>query len=276
MSASRSMRVIFRNIVAGAFLFNAAFPTAFAARATDRLFAQEGEGGGARAQIFCNRLNATAARLSTLRSEREAKLEEVRSARDARIAERRAERDAARTAKRSEWDKRRAEHYAKLSERATTDAQRAAVEEFQKTVEAAVAARRAAVDAAVLDFRNGVKDAIAARRTSVDAAIARLRTSIENAIAKAKEDCAAGVDPFTVRETLITSIKQARDQYQQDLGEAEKIGETVRKLAETKHAAVKAAVEQFRATLEEARAKLKAAFATSPETPTPEPPEPGE
>jgi hypothetical protein len=66
-----------------------------------------------------------------------------------------------------------------------------------------------------------------------------------------------------VRTQFRASIQAARNGLQTELKNAEKIGEQVKTLSETKRAAVRAAMDAFKATMEQARTELKAAFGTT-------------
>ena len=164
---------------------------------------------------------------------------------------------------RSDWDKNRIDRYTKMEARASTTAQIAAVATFKTNVDAAVKVRRAAVDSAVKTFQDGVNKLLAGRQTTVDAAFAKLKTDTSAAIAKAKEACANGTDPMTIRTTLATDLKVANDAFSASIKPSTTLESQVNALRVTRDAAVKAAIEAFNKVLDAELVKLKAAFGVS-------------
>lgn len=154
-------------------------------------------------------------------------------------------------------DEQRNSMYMKLEEVAKTDAQKEAVKEFQKTVEQAVIDRRSAVSDALDTFRSDVDALVKSKKTSVTGAIDMFQTSVKTAFEKAQSDCVSGTDPKTVRDTLATSIKDARTKLQVSRQSFEGIGDSVSALAVTKKTTLDKAMQDFKTTMEKARADLK-------------------
>jgi len=177
------------------------------------------------------------------------------------IEEGRNTRDENLTEIRSQQDARRLEWYAKLDDRATTDKRKAAVEEFKKTVDAAVETRRDAVDAAISAFRSGVDALVSGKKSSVVSVADDFQSSIDAAIATVKSDCGSGKDPEAVRTTFRTSLKAAKDKLVTERKSASGIGDRVEALAKTRNEATKKTAEAFDAALKSATEKLKAALA---------------
>lgn len=224
-------------------------------------FAQVGTSTSAgRAQISCERLTQFADQVMTRLAEHEQKYGERYTERLSKINGREVEQDARLVNRRGEQTEQRSEWYTKLEVKATTDAQKAAVAIFRSTIDVAITTRRAAVDKAVADFRIGLDAVIAARKATLDGIAATFTTSMNTALAKAKTDCAAQVDPRTVRETLRVALEAARVKFQTDKTAAEKARTTIEALRVTRRTAIKNALDAFRATAEQARAQLKAAF----------------
>lgn len=209
---------------------------------------------------FCARLPDISSKITQRMDEKDAKLEEKSAEILSRLETRRTERDAKLAEKRAEWDAKRAEIFAKLEDKAETDEQKQAVAVFVGAVQEAVAVRRAAVDAAVQDFREGLAEAIAARQATVNGITGAFRASTEEALAKASSDCEAGTAPATVRENFRVELKAARDKFASDKGEVDKLKTSREALVTARREAIKQAVDTFKATLEQARAALKAAF----------------
>ena len=94
----------------------------------------------------------------------------------------------------------------------------------------------------------------------MDDAVAKFKNAVEAALDKAKSDCDSGANPETVRTNFKNSLATARKALVADRQSADKVGEQVKKLAETRRATVKKALDDFKATVEAARAELKKAF----------------
>lgn len=212
---------------------------------------------------FCKGLAAMAAKveervaagtsaIAAKRAEAQTRLDERKTSHDTKLAEARAKEDEMRD-----------ERVADLEVIADTDAEKQALEKFQADVAAAVTVRRAATDLANEAFRDGLKAKIAARASAVDAATTTFNAAVRAALAKAKADCASGVSPASVRTTLMASLKAAREKMQSDLQEIAKLGPQVKALIDVRVAAHEKAMADFHASLDAAKAELKAAFDAS-------------
>jgi len=210
------------------------------------------------AKGFCARLSTISSNIEQRIANRDSKLTTKRAEIAERIEERRSRRDERLVEKRARWDANREAHFVKMEEKAQTSEKKQAVVAFTEAVNAAIATRRAAIDAAIGDFRDGVAVAIALRKSSVDAAITTFRSSVISALEKAESDCGGGVDPGTVRANLRADLKAARAKLVSDRQGIEKIGTQMELLITTKRAAVKKALDDFNAALEQARTDFKA------------------
>ncbi|MEI7749792.1 MAG: hypothetical protein WCJ25_02210 [Candidatus Moraniibacteriota bacterium] len=223
---------------------------------------QSGAGTQVKGQ-FCNRFTETAGSISEKLSGIQSRIDGRGVDKTGTIDGNRATRDANLKSVRLGQDTRRAEWYAKLDETATTDAQKTAVEEFKKTVDAAVMARRSAVDSAIAAFRSGVDALVSGKKTSATSAADNFRSAVDAAITVAKSDCAAGNDPEAIRSMFRASLKAAKDTLATERKSVEGIGPQIDTLAKTRNAATKSAVETFNAALKAATEKLKTAFPVS-------------
>lgn len=163
---------------------------------------------------------------------------------------------------REDQDEHRADVYDKLEEKAGTDAKKAALETFKTDMDAAVAARRAAIDAANSAFQSGVKDAVAKRKAAIDAAVAKFEAAVKAALDKAKADCDSsdGVDGAKIRDAAMTAIKAAKAQLVADRQAADKVSDGVKPLIEAHKAAIEKAVADFKAAANKAKETLKASY----------------
>lgn len=161
---------------------------------------------------------------------------------------------------RSNWDGNRDAQFKKLEEKATTDAQKQAVADFEAAVKAAITARRTAFDAAITTFREGVKKLISDRAEGVSASFTAFSDATKAAYETAKTDCASGKDPATIRTTLRNSIAAARTKFHSEKTSAPKVGGNIQILIDARRAAINKAMTDFKTAMEKARADLKKAF----------------
>ena len=210
---------------------------------------------------FCNRVSKISSDTGQKFGNQNAKLEQKREQIKERIEERREERDQRYEEKKAKWDANRAEHFAKLDEKAGTDEQKEVTTEFQQAVVAAIIIRRDAVNAAIQEFRQGLEDAKLARKGSTDEATIAFRASSEAAIEKAKADCEAGIiDSKTVQETLRNELKAAKQEYISARQEIEKVDIDMEALITAKREAIEKAQDDFKQALEQAKIAFKADF----------------
>jgi hypothetical protein len=161
---------------------------------------------------------------------------------------------------REKQDERRNEMYMRLEGISNTDVRQAATKVFKKTVEQAVNDRRSAVDDTLDTFRKEVDALVASKKTSVTGSVDTFQTNVQTAFEKAKLDCAGGTDPKIVRDTLSASLKDARTKLQESRQSFEDIGNAIPGLTATKKIAIDKAMQDFKTTMEQARATLKAAL----------------
>ncbi len=195
-------------------------------------------------------------------------LETKRGERSSDLSTKRGEIDNERDAARSKADSERQQQYDTLMAKATTDAQKAAVEEFKTTVEQAVATRRSAQDAARQAYRDGVDAVLSGQKATIDAGLTDLQAAIESAIEKAKASCLAGTSVDEVKATLESDLKTARDTFKAARESNTGVSDQIKALEETRKAAVQAAVDEFKSTVAAAKTTLELAFEVAP-TPTP-------
>ena len=210
--------------------------------------------------LFCNTVVESAGRIATTLSERKTKLEARREGRAGTIDENRDNRDGKLADTRSDADEHRNALYATLERNADSDAKKAAVAAFKKTVETAIDTRRDALDVAIKTFRTGVDTAIAGRKDDMESAANRFTTAVNAAVDQAKQSCAEGTAPESVRTTFRSALKAARQSLQEDQKTAEKLKAKIQVLADARKAAFTKAISDFKTTLEAAKADMKKAF----------------
>jgi hypothetical protein len=237
---------------------------AFRAQSTDALGTTTLRTG----ELFCSRLATINTAKDIKLIELENRLIAKRSEQEDKITKNKVSNENALAQKRIEQDTKRLAGYEKLLGHATTDEQKAAVEKFKSTVEALVIARRAAVDAAIAIYRSGMEKLITDRKAGMDVALATYKAAIKAAEQKAATDCAAGIDPLTVRTNLKSAADAARAAYKSEREIVKKISDQVKTLGDARKAAFEKALNDFKVALETAKNELKAVFPVKTTTPT--------
>lgn len=209
---------------------------------------------------ICNRLEALSTTIEGRLTTREGRLEGKRNDRLEKLVQRFETRDSRREENRLRWDENREEHLTKLEERAADDSQKQAVAVFREAVNTAVTTRRAATDIAKQTFRDSLHQLVASRQVAVDNLITTYQQAIQTAFERAKIDCAANVEPASVRENLKNDLKEAQDKFHGDRQAIDNVGEQIQPLIDARKAAVELALQDFKSAVETAKQTLKAAF----------------
>ena len=165
------------------------------------------------------------------------------------------------SANRLKVDNERNTDFSKLEARATTPAQQQAVQTYVATVKSNVATRRSAYDTARGTFRSAVIAALSTRRTSVTSQLDSFQSSVNGAIGSAEASCTA--DPTsstTVRQSLVTSLKTARESFKTDRAGDLTVTSQIKQLAATRTASFKTADQTFKSSMTTARQTLQTAF----------------
>ncbi len=208
----------------------------------------------------CTQLSSQATQIQNRLTERIAALTQKRTDASEKIAAQIVERTTNRDAKRAAIDAKRAANWETLEAKAQTDEQKAAVAKFEAAVKAAVQIKRAALDKIILDFRTALKTQINDRKTTTDGALTAYKNSVASILSQVKTDCTAGKDAKTIREYFRTEMKNARETFRDNRKPEEKFREEVTPLKDAKKAQIKAVIDTFQASLEAAKAELRAAF----------------
>jgi len=161
---------------------------------------------------------------------------------------------------RDKWDENRKEHYAKLLERADTDAEKQAVEKFRAAMDAAVAKRRAAIDAAINTFQTDVKNMLGSRKGGLEKAAADFRTREKVAIKEAQDACASGKQIKDIRQTFNKKLQTLQRTFEGDRKDANRLGVGLDGLARKRTEAFREAREAYESAARKARIDLKAAL----------------
>ena len=217
---------------------------------------------------FCTNLAATVAKVNGQMASLQAKLTSARTTRDNQLAANQSKWDSALEAARSKADAARQSNFAQLESKATTSAQKSAVQTYEAAVMSAVATRRAANDQARTTFRSALLGLLGAHRGQVDTQATAFSTAVKSAEDSATAACqATPAEGASIRATFQAAMKTARQTYITSRQEDSKLGSQIAQLAHTRDEAIKANDTAFLAATKSAREALKAAFASSATSP---------
>lgn len=171
-----------------------------------------------------------------------------------------AKRDAAKLEARNAWDSSHDEIFSGLMARATTPEEQGAVEVFQKSIDAAVAARRSGIDTALDTFKSGVDKTLSGRKSGVEDAIKAFRDTTDTALIDAKASCASGTLSMKVREVYVSDLTLGKQTFLTAVQTAQKSDGTMKKLVGERDASIEAANSAFKKALGQAQKQLKKSF----------------
>jgi hypothetical protein len=173
----------------------------------------------------------------------------------------RAQWDSELATKRAQWDQQRQTSFTKLEAKATTSAQKTAVQTYETTITNAVTTRRSANDAARDTFRTAALGVINGRQSTIEGQLATFKDAVTAAETTAQASCTS--DPsqgVSNRTTFRDALKTAREAYTADRKSDSQVGDQIKTLAQTRDTTIKANDATFTATASAARQALKTAF----------------
>ena len=216
---------------------------------------------------FCTNLPTKASDITAKLNDLTGKVTQAWSQQDQKLTADEAKVDQTVTADRARADAERAADFAKLEAKATTDSEKQAVTTYEATVKDAVSTRRAAYDAARQTFRDGVKSAITARQSTITGQMSTFQSSASSALATAEASCASNAtNGATIRQTLVASLKSARQTFESQRQADATVGNQVSQLAATRNTAFQTADQTFKNSMTTARTALKQAFGNKSST----------
>lgn len=219
-------------------------------------FAQESDRGGER---FCSNLDAIEEQLKDRLSDRTDVARDKHQTQVDRYTDKKDERIQQLKDRRDQKDVTWSERIAALRDKAETDEQTQAIDDFVDTVEALIETRRDAVDAAIDAFEEDAKALRDERSTVFTGMVDTYKAEVEAAFDEAQALCDGGDDPADVRAELRSDLEAIRAAFKTDR-EQYNFREQFRELREVRIAATGAAREIFRTGFQAAKEILRAAF----------------
>ena len=214
-----------------------------------------------RTTAFCTNLPSTISKVNSSLSNLQSKLTTAWNNRNAQIATNDTKWDQALAADRAKWAAQRQNEFTELQAKATTDAQKAAVQTYITALSDAINSRESANDQARATFRSGLTSLLASQQSTINSQVATFTGTVNAAEATAQSSCAATPSDTSIRTTFVSATRTARSAYNSDRKSDSGIGTQVKALAATRDAAIKANDTAFAATAKAEATALKAAFA---------------
>jgi hypothetical protein len=162
---------------------------------------------------FCNAINSEDFKTLVNFQQGLETRDDHRGDRDEKVEEKRGWFDQKREDKQGEAQDKVEDRFAKLESKALTDIQKQGLLSARMAIQAAMDFKSSDMDAMIKEFRANMDTIKSEHRTEMDASFGNLKVALDEAIAKAKADCAAGVNPDTVRANFQASVKAAHDQF---------------------------------------------------------------
>lgn len=158
--------------------------------------------------------------------------------------------------KRTQWDIERATQYQKMTDLATTDSQKQAIDIFKNSIENAVVIRRASVDTAINTYFQSTSTALINQDIQLGATKKNFVTNVSSAINNAESDCKTGKNAEQIRSNFSDALTNARTQLEltrKDLNNLENNLNTARK---TEVISINTAISSFNTSMSLARKTL--------------------
>jgi hypothetical protein len=235
----------------------AAVPVSLSASMVTAIDKPAAQSSTARTSEFCTNLPATISRVNSNMGSLQSKLDTAWNNRNTQISSNDAKWDQALAADQAKWAAQRQTQFSELQAKATTDAQKAAVQTYITTLTNAISTRESANAAARTTFRDGLTNLLTTQRSNITSQVATFTDAVNAAEAAAQSACASDASP---RTTFISAMKSARQAFETDRKGDSSLGTQVKALAATRDAAIKANNTAFKNTATAAATALKAAF----------------
>jgi hypothetical protein len=204
---------------------------------------------------FCAKISSVETKVADQITKAEEKQARNEATKRDKVNKKQGDADEKRAIGRANVDGKRVKNWDKMENKATTDAQKAAVEAYKKSITDAVTARRTAVDAAVKAYRDGLTSAMTTNNTTLNAAVATFKTSVNAALTQAQADCTAKVDSKTVKKAFDQKVKDAK-KILKDAKAASNLSSGLTALKKTRDEAIAAAELAFKQATDKAHADL--------------------
>ncbi len=148
-------------------------------------------------------------------------------------------------------------HIQKMLEKYPEEEKQEAILAFGEEIEQAMETRREKVDQARETFKNRIRAEIQTRKTDIDDFLDNSLSEIKNKFQLAKQNCEAGGDSQTIRNTVRASLENKKEEFSEQKVRIENQGDEVSLAVRERNEAIKKANEEFQLALKEAQEKLE-------------------
>lgn len=210
--------------------------------------------------LICNRMDELSNKIEKNLSNKQQALDKRRNEQSKKIQNNHDNKTAEITKLRNQWDKNRSNHYDKLNEKATTQEQKDAIEQFKNAIESAVAKRRATFDQATQDYRDTIDYAINNKQNGIDQVVSIYKTNIGLAKDQLNQDCQQNKTDSEIRSKFNKSIEEAKNALNGNVNGVDQIALQVNQAKQARASILNQSVQEFRSTVESAKLKLQTAL----------------
>lgn len=212
---------------------------------------------------FCTNFPSTFSKVNDSISNLQTKLTTAWNQRSQKIASNDAKWDQAIAADQAKWASERKTQFSDLQAKATTDAQKAAVQTYINTMTTAINTRETANAAARSAYRTAVQNLLSSQQSTISAQLTTFSNAVNAAEAAAQSGCTSSPTENNNRMIFVAAMKAARLAYVSDRKGDSGLTSQVKALAATRDSAIKTNDQNFEAVAKTAAGFLKAAFAES-------------
>jgi Fe-S cluster assembly scaffold protein SufB len=147
-----------------------------------------------------------------------------------------------------------------LQERAPNEAQKTAVNKFRETMRTAIETRRNAMDETNSTFRNSVKKLNETRKSDLNENISAFIDAQKKALEKATSGCQNEINPVAARNSLHSALNLAKTNYNVQKQNRERIKTQMEALIQTRKKVIEKTNTDFKSIIEQAKIELKKAL----------------
>lgn len=221
---------------------------------------QKNESQSENGKQFCDRVSNIEINLNEKESKTLTRIDTRKAERGLSMKNRWGAVDSNRSDRRARLEAKKAEKITKLGDKATTDAQKAAIAVFKTSIDTAIETRKNAVDTAVKNYRDTVSKALGDSKNELESFIKGYKDTMSVALAKAKTDCANGIDSKVVANNFTQTKKDAQAVLKKNREDKTGMSDIVKAAAETRKQAIDKTQTDFKNSMENAKTILKTAM----------------
>lgn len=208
---------------------------------------------------FCKNFNSRSKELNAKLIAKEAQNSTLTDQNKLQLKNNREKAQAELEARRLKNDQRLDTYLNNLMNSAKTPAQQKAVSQFKTSIATTINTRRIAIDNLIKNFQIGLDKAVLNANTQIQAALKNYKSAVTAAENKAKTDCNL-VYSDDIKKTFSQAMNSAKNQFEEERKKSSTFDQELINLKTTRDNSVKNANENFKNSVNQAAAHLKANF----------------